>query len=106
MGFSYRTCAVWDKEIIGMGYYFRQQHELLLVATRGNVPTPLPGDRVSSVIRSRRELHSKKPECVYKIIEAMYPSLPKLEMLCIPVSELFSAIGFELRAKFEPFEIK
>lgn len=30
-GFGYRTCAVWDKEIIGMGYYFRGQHELLLV---------------------------------------------------------------------------
>lgn len=22
--FRYRTCAVWDKEKIGMGYYFRQ----------------------------------------------------------------------------------
>ncbi len=29
-GFDYRTCAVWDKEKIGMGYYFRQQHEILL----------------------------------------------------------------------------
>jgi N6-adenosine-specific RNA methylase IME4 len=23
-GFSYRTCAVWDKQVTGMGYYFRQ----------------------------------------------------------------------------------
>jgi hypothetical protein len=32
--FSYRTCAVWDKEVIGPGYFFRQQHELLLLAAR------------------------------------------------------------------------
>ena len=24
--FSYRTCAVWDKQQLGMGYYFRQRH--------------------------------------------------------------------------------
>ena len=41
-GFSYRTCASWDKEQIGMGYYFRQQHELLLVAARGALPVPDP----------------------------------------------------------------
>ena len=25
-GFEYRTNAVWDKQVIGMGYYFRSQH--------------------------------------------------------------------------------
>ena len=79
-GFEYRTCAVWDKAVIGMGYYFRQQHELLLVATRGSLPAPAPANRPSSVILSRREAHSKKPDSVYEIIEAMYPELPKLEM--------------------------
>ena len=36
-GFTYRTCAVWVKDRIGMGYYFRQRHELLLV---GNARSP------------------------------------------------------------------
>src|SRR6266513_1540504 len=27
-GFKYITSAVWDKEWIGQGYYFRTQHEL------------------------------------------------------------------------------
>ena len=36
-GFDYRTCAVWVKDRIGMGYYFRQRHELLLVGTRGGM---------------------------------------------------------------------
>jgi len=36
-GFKYKTCAVWDKEWIGMGYWFRGQHELLLVGIKGKV---------------------------------------------------------------------
>ena len=81
-GFSYRTCAVWDKQKSGMGYYFRQQHELLLVAVRGNPPTPSPADRPSSVFSYPRGQHSAKPHEVYELIEAMYPTLPKLEMFC------------------------
>lgn len=81
-GFSYRTCAVWDKQKIGMGYYFRQQHELLLVAVRGTPPTPAPADRPSSVFSYPRGQHSAKPHEVYELIEAMYPTLPKLEMFC------------------------
>jgi len=79
-GFTYRTCAIWDKEKIGMGYYFRQQHELLLVATKGQLPVPEPSDRISSVIRSERGRHSEKPELFYEIIEAMYPEYPKVEL--------------------------
>jgi N6-adenosine-specific RNA methylase IME4 len=81
-GFTYRTCAVWDKEVIGMGYYFRQQHELLLVATKGTPGAPEESVRTSSVIRSKREQHSKKPELVYELIETMYPKLKKIELFC------------------------
>lgn len=81
-GFEYRTCAVWDKERIGMGYYFRQQHELLLVAVRGNLPCPETQNRPSSVIREARGKHSAKPEKAYEIIEAMYPEFPKIELFC------------------------
>ena len=81
-GFTYRTCAVWDKQKIGMGYYFRQRHELLLVATRGSVPTPAPGDRVASVIVEPREQHSAKPAKFAELIESMYPTLPRIELFC------------------------
>lgn len=81
-GFTYRTCAVWDKQKIGMGYYFRQQHELLLVGTRGNLPVPEPADRPSSVMRYPRGQHSAKPAEVAELIERMYPTLPKLELFC------------------------
>ena len=81
-GFKYKTGAVWDKEIIGMGYWFRGQHELLLVGTKGKAKPPEQPDRVSSVFRERRSRHSKKPICVYEWIEKAFPDLPKLEMYC------------------------
>jgi len=79
-GFTYRTNAVWDKEIIGMGYWFRGQHELLLVGVKGNYPAPSPENRISSVIRERRSNHSAKPEKVYDIIEKMFPHGKYLEL--------------------------
>jgi len=81
-GFAYRTCAVWDKQQIGMGYYFRQRHELLLVATRGSIPTPAPGDRAESVIVESRKEHSAKPAKFAELIESMYPTLPRIELFC------------------------
>jgi len=81
-GFEYRTCAVWDKEKIGMGYYFRQQHELLLVATRGNIPAPEPANRPPSVLSEPRGAHSAKPVMFAAAIEAMYPDLPRVELFC------------------------
>lgn len=81
-GFEYKTCAVWDKQKIGMGYYFRQQHEILLVATRGSLPAPEPEARPSSVISASRGKHSAKPAEVYELLEVMYPFLPKIELFC------------------------
>ena len=81
-GFSYRTCAVWDKVNIGMGYYWRSQHELLLVATKGSIPSPLPGLRISSIYQEKRGKHSQKPTHYHEIIESWYPELSKIELFC------------------------
>lgn len=92
-GFQYRTCAIWDKEWIGPGYYFRQRHELLLVATRGDIPAPLPENRPDSIFVERRTDHSKKPEIAYQLIEQMYPELPKLELFSRTPREGWHAWG-------------
>lgn len=81
-GFTYRSCAIWDKKKIGMGYYFRIQHEILLIATKGAIPTPSPSDRVSSVVSIDSGKHSAKPSYFAELIEKWYPSIPKLEMFC------------------------
>lgn len=78
--FTYKTCAVWVKDKIGMGYYFRQQHELLLVATKGNPVLSAPTDRISSVLEYPRGKHSAKPVELYDIIDNMYPGIIKLEL--------------------------
>ena len=79
-GFTYRTCLVWVKDKIGMGYYARQKHELLFVATRGSLPVPEPQNRYPSVIEAPRLKHSAKPEVVYTMLEAMYPEFERLEL--------------------------
>jgi len=81
-GFTYKTCMVWVKDRIGMGYYARQKHELLLIATCGHPPAPAPEFRPSSVIESPRTNHSAKPEAFAQAIEQMYPLLPKIELFC------------------------
>jgi N6-adenosine-specific RNA methylase IME4 len=79
-GFEYKTNAVWVKDKIGLGYFVRNQHELLLVAIRGDMPSPSPAKRPPSVISAPRREHSRKPDEAYALIEAMYPALPKLEL--------------------------
>jgi N6-adenosine-specific RNA methylase IME4 len=79
-GFEYKTNSVWVKDKIGLGYFVRNQHELLLVATRGDMPSPSPANRPPSVISAPRREHSRKPDEAYALIEAMYPALPKLEL--------------------------
>ena len=81
-GFTYKTCAVWDKEKIGMGYWFRGQHELLLIGTKGQFSPPPPEARCSSVYREARGSHSAKPKFYYDMIEAMFPGRKYLEMFC------------------------
>lgn len=79
-GFLYRTNMVWVKDKIGMGYYVRNQHELLLISRRGNLPPPDESLRVSSVINSPRGDHSKKPDEIYIVIEMMYPNQKYIEL--------------------------
>ncbi len=79
-GFEYRTCMVWDKLKMGMGYHARNQHEILLISKRGSIPPPKSGERPASVIRVSRGKHSEKPAEFYEIIEKAYPELSKIEL--------------------------
>jgi N6-adenosine-specific RNA methylase IME4 len=79
-GFEYKTQAVWNKEKIGMGYWFRGQHEILMVATKGNVSPPPPCDRHGSVYSESRSKHSKKPSYYYDLIKQMFPNARRIEL--------------------------
>jgi N6-adenosine-specific RNA methylase IME4 len=79
-GFVVKSGAVWIKPRVGMGYWFRGRHELLVLATRGNPMTPLEADRPDSVISAPRRAHSQKPDELYAIVERMFPNVPKAEL--------------------------
>jgi N6-adenosine-specific RNA methylase IME4 len=79
-GFRYTTNIAWMKDKAGLGYWVRNQHELLLIATRGSMPSPAPSRRPTSIIQSPRREHSRKPDEAHALIERMYPDLPKIEL--------------------------
>lgn len=95
-GFEYKTNAIWDKVKIGMGYWFRGQHELLLVGVKGKVSPPAEEFRVGSIFTEAREGHSIKPECVYDWIDRSFPHLVKLEMYARKARPGWSAWGNEI----------
>ena len=69
LGFRYVTNAVWTKPRVGLGQYFRMQHEHLLLAVRGSGPAVRTDDRtIRSVIQAPRTRHSRKPVEAYDTI--------------------------------------
>jgi len=97
-GFTYRTHMIWDKEIVGMGHWCRQQHELLFVGVKGNVPTPAPDVRLSSVYREKRGKHSEKPRHYHRMLEKQYPDWPRVELFARVPEPGWEAWGNEVAA--------
>jgi N6-adenosine-specific RNA methylase IME4 len=79
-GFDYVSHYAWGKDKIGMGYWSREKHELLLIGTRGKIPCPAPGTQEDSLIDAPRGEHSEKPERFLEMIEGYFPNLPKIEL--------------------------
>jgi N6-adenosine-specific RNA methylase IME4 len=85
-GFTYKTNIVWCKirkdggpDGRGVGFYFRNVTELVLVGVRGGLRTFQPGRRQVNIIRSQKREHSRKPDELYGIVEACSPG-PYLEL--------------------------
>ena len=79
-GFEYVSEYVWDKEHMSLGFWARNQHETLLVATRGKIPAPDPSLVERSLYREDRRDHSAKPAFFRDMIGRYYPDLPKVEL--------------------------
>jgi N6-adenosine-specific RNA methylase IME4 len=85
-GFTYKTNLVWYKvrkdggpDGRGVGFYFRNVTELLLFGVKGKLRTAQPGRTQVNVIVARKREHSRKPDAIYRIIEACSPG-PYLEL--------------------------
>jgi N6-adenosine-specific RNA methylase IME4 len=98
-GFEYKSHLIWKKNKEGTGYWNRNQHELLLIGTKGNIPAPAPGEQSSSVIEAPVGKHSAKPTVFRKQIEAMFPSLPKIELFAREKADGWDCWGNEAPAR-------
>jgi N6-adenosine-specific RNA methylase IME4 len=83
----YRSHQVWVKRSSngnlhrGMGFWFIDCHEVMLVGCRGDVPAPLQGTQAMSVIEAIIGAHSEKPnEAVRDQIDHYFPGVKKLEL--------------------------
>lgn len=83
-GFKYSSHCMWDKtdaeheNEIGAGLVFRNQHEVLIYATRGNPPGPKW--HPASIFRERKREHSRKPDYYREMIRRMTEGVPVLEL--------------------------
>jgi N6-adenosine-specific RNA methylase IME4 len=100
-GFTYKTNMVWVKDKTGTGYYFRGQHELLLLGVKGNIGVPAEESRPPSVLYAPAGEHSEKPEAVYELIEKMYPNRRYLELFARKRRSGWTAWGDQLAEKVQ-----
>jgi len=77
-GFEYKTNAIWDKYYMGLGNYFRNNHEVLLHGVRGKAPFKFRGQR--STFMFPRQEHSRKPAEMIALIERVLPGERYLEL--------------------------
>jgi len=93
-GFLYKASFVWNKVKHNMGHYNSVRHEFLLVCTRGSCQ-PDVRKLYNSVITEERTEHSKKPDCVYEIIETLYPYGKRIELFARQKRKGWDTYGHE-----------
>ena len=101
-GFEYKTVAfTWVKRnkkadtwFFGMGNWTRANSELCLLGTKGKIKREYAG--VSSVIDSRIEKHSKKPDCVREKIVSLMGDLTRIELFARERCDGWDAWGNEV----------
>lgn len=76
-GFEFKSSFVWVKPQMGIGNYWRNSHELLLLGIRGGLRGQHHG--LQSWLEAPRGEHSRKPERIRDLIEQLSPG-PYLEL--------------------------
>jgi len=102
-GFDYKTLGFsWIKTnknnsepFFGIGYYTKSNCEVCLLGIKGKMK-PI-SNKVSSVIISSKEKHSKKPDIVrYKIVE-LFGDLPRVELFAREKADGWDVFGNEVK---------
>jgi N6-adenosine-specific RNA methylase IME4 len=107
-GFTYKAMIVWHKvrkdggsDGRGVGFYFRNVTETILFGVRGSLRTFQPGRRQVNLLATRKREHSRKPDELYKIVEACSPG-PFLELFARYPQPGWSAWGNEAAPEVQP----
>jgi N6-adenosine-specific RNA methylase IME4 len=90
-GFEFRSSLVWVKPQMGIGNYWRNSHEFLLTAIRGDAKR-FNDHSLMSWLECDRGAHSAKPEQVRSFIQRASPG-PYLEMFARQQPEGWAAWG-------------
>jgi N6-adenosine-specific RNA methylase IME4 len=77
-GFEFKSTFVWTKSEIGLGNYWRNSHEILLTAVRGDAER-FDVHNLRSWIECSRGRHSDKPDQVRDFIARASPT-PRIEL--------------------------
>lgn len=93
-GFEYKAQMVWKKDRApGIGWWVKSKHELLFIGALGSQLHP--AIKFDSVFESPVTAHSKKPELVYEMIEAMYTG-PYIELFARNTRDGLTSWGNEV----------
>lgn len=80
--FEYKSQWIWWKQSRkrATGYWGQMEHEILIIASRGNAPPPVVKFRFPSVVKAPLGKHSEKPPVFRERIEAMYSKATRIEL--------------------------
>lgn len=92
-GFEYKTGLVWIKPNFGLGDYWRNAHEYLLLGVRGNLPFRHNGQK--SWLQAKAGKHSQKPKQVRELVELVSPG-PRLELFAREPNAGWTSFGNQL----------
>lgn len=106
-GFKYKTCGfIWvkrnkvsDKWFFGLGHWTRANAEICLIATKGQIKRV--SNKVSQVVDTHIEEHSKKPAIVRDRIVELVGDLPRIELFARQTVKGWDCWGNEVLDKKE-----
>jgi N6-adenosine-specific RNA methylase IME4 len=102
-GFEYKTVGfTWIKKnknltnFFGVGWYTKSNAEVCLIGVKGKAPKI--SNRISSVVETIRERHSKKPEIVRQKIVEFCGDIPRIELFAREKTEGWDVWGNEVES--------
>ena len=92
-GFEFKSSFVWVKPDLGIGNYWRNAHEILLLGVKGGLTARSRSER--SWLECGRGPHSAKPEKIRESIERLSPG-PYLELFARRAAPGWTVFGNEI----------